>query len=562
MKIAPREYQRDALDAIIRELRDRVSTLVDIATGGGKTYLFAWLAMLLGGRVLIVVHRDELKRQAIEKIRRVCPDIGVSVEQGQHRGDRRRDRSLFEEQASSIVVASKDTLSRPSRLRRFRSDDFDFIIIDEAHRCIRRNESYAAIVRYFCRPPIGTGTAKLIGVSASLDRLDGEALGGLFQSVAYRYSIGQAIDDGYLLEVKVKRAFIKGLRLAALPTGRTPDGEREVSQQAIDRAMRTREYAYGIAGPLLDLAGRTKQGIVFCSSEPQATFQMDVLNAESCGCASLCLGEPYQSADERRAAQDRFRGKGVQFLVTCAVLGEGFDYDGVEIVVPRISKSRSAVAQMVGRGTRPLEGCVDPWHTPDDRKRAIACSPKPWCTVLDACGVSEEHSLVNVTDIFRGRYTAALSQPKLPLKPTTAPADLAERRALRNALAAIEAERLDGLRVEVDYELLDTDMMGDPIRKAGAVSKSQLVHPATERQCRYLESSGFRVPPGMSKRDATAAIGEIRARQDAGPASPGQKGLLARLGLPIQVTYGEARVTLDRAIADRDCAEGGADAHD
>lgn len=519
-----------------------------------NTYFFAWLAMLLGGRVLVVVHREILKQQAIEKIKRVCPDVSITVEQGEHRGDRRGDRNLFDA-GSPIVVASKDTLSRPKRLARYRRDDFDFVIIDEAHRAVKKNESYAAIVRYFCRAPIGNGTAKLVGVSASLDRLDGEALGGMFQSVAYRYGLGDAIDDGYLLEPKVKRALVKDVKLRSLPTSRTPDGKRVVSMTALDRAMNNRRYAYGVAKPLLELAGRTKQGVVFCSSERQAQTQCNVLNAESPGSATLCIGEPYQSAAEQQNARDRMAAKDVQFLVTIDVLTEGWDYDGCEIVVLKPSASRSRIAQQAGRGTRPLDGCVDVWDTPEDRKRAIAASPKPWCTLLDPCGASEEHSLVHITDIFKGRYSAAFSKPPGASVSRSAPADLAERRARRAALDALEEEKLSGLAVEVEYELLDTEMMSEPERKAGSVSKALLTHPATERQCRFLEKHGYRVPVGMTKREAGDAISAIRARIDAEPASDAQKRLLVSLGLPWLVTKGEARKLLDDAFAKQGAAQ-------
>jgi superfamily II DNA or RNA helicase len=513
-----------------------------------NTYFFAWLCMLLGGRVLVVVHKDELKRQAIEKILRICPDMAITIEQGESRGDRRGERNLFEDTGSPVVIASKDTLSRPSRLRRYKADDFDYVIVDEAHRAVKKNESYQAIFRHFCRAPIGRGTAQLIGVSASLDRLDGEALGGTFQSVAYRYLISQAIDDGYLLDVKTKRALIKGVTLTAQPTKRNPDGELDITQSALDRVMRTREYAYGIAKPLLEISGDTKKAAIFTTGHTAAETQVNVLNAEKRGSAVLCLGEPYQSIEERREAQGRFRYGDCQYIVTCDVLTEGWDDDGCEIVVVKPSKSRQRVAQMVGRGTRPLDGCVDVWRTAADRRLAIANSPKPHCIVLDPCGASEAHSLVNVTDIFCGRYSSELSKAKLPPKPSKPPKDIDERRAMRNALAILEEERLEGLAVQVDYELLDADMMGDPSRKAGAVSKSLLVTPATERQCRWLESHGFTVPAGLTRNQASNTIGQIRARDDAGIATPAQKSLLARLGLPTLVTKGEARALLDRTL--------------
>lgn len=544
MKIVPRYYQREALDAIIYELRERVSTLADMATGTGKTFFFAWLCLLLGGRVLVIVHRDELKRQAVQKILRVAPGATISIEQGEARGDTRGERNLFSEGGSQIVVASKDTLSRPKRLKRYKRDDFDWIIVDEAHHVVRRNDSYMNILRYFCRGPVGSGTAKLIGVSASLDRLDGEALGGVFQSVAYRYPINRAIRDGFLLEPRVKRLHLKGVKLSALPVS-AKDGE--ITLAALDRIMRSREYAYGIARPLLELAGGGKQGVVFCSSGPAAEIQAAVLNAEKPGCAALSLGEPYQCLEERQASDLRLRRKEVQFLVSCDALIEGWDYDGCEIVVPKPSRSRKNVAQMVGRGTRPLDGCVDPWDSVEDRLMAIACSPKPFCTVLDPCGVSEEHSLVNITDIFNGRVSEPGRKAPSDAEPPK-PKDNEARRAMRNALRMLEEQRLSGLDVEVEYELLDSEMMTDATRRAGVVSRSTTAHPITEPQARWLEQNGFRVPPGMTKQQAGDAISSIKARQSAGPATAAQKNLLRSLGANPDITRGEARAVLDELL--------------
>lgn len=544
MKIVPRDYQREALDAIIYELRERVSTLADMATGTGKTFFFAWLCLLLGGRVLVVVHRDELKRQAVEKILKVAPGASITIEQGEAKGDRRGERNLFSEGGSQIVIASKDTLSRPKRLARYKCDDFDFVIVDEAHHVVKRNDSYMNIFRHFCRGPIGKGIARLIGVSASLDRLDGEALGGVFQSVAYRYTIAEAIRNGYLLEPRVKRLHLKGVKLAELPTSAK---EGDLTFSALDRIMRTREYAYGIARPLLDLCEDGRQGAVFCSSGPAAQIQAAILNAEKPGCAALCLGEPYQCLAERQSADWRMRRKEVQFLVSCDALIEGWDYDGCAVVVPKPSRSRQRIAQMVGRGTRPLDGCVDAWHTREDRLLAIAASPKPYCTVLDPCGASEEHSLVNITDIFDGRVSERKIRVPGNEEPPK-PKDNEARRAMRNAVQMLEESALSGLSVDVDYELVDSEMMSAPERKAGSVSRSALAHPVTEPQARWLEANGYRVRPGMTKHEASAAISSIKARLDAGPASERQKALLRSLGQNANVTRGEARSVLDQLL--------------
>lgn len=537
MPVLPRNYQVLALDAVLEAWRVHTSAVLDMATGTGKTFLFAWLCLLTGGRVLVVAHRDELLEQAADKIRSVCPDAGVAIERADDRAPLATELNLFGD-PPRVVVASKDTLSRPKRLKRYPPNEFDVVVIDEAQRAVRKNRSYSAIVEHFCAPPIGTGRAKLLGVSGSLDRHDKEALGGLFETVAYRYLIDQAIDDGYLVPVDVKRAHVEGLSLVSLPfdARSAEDGERELKAAELDRAMRRREYVSGVAAPLLELANhpgrRRRQSVVFSSSGPQAELQAEVLNAESPYSAAVCLGEPYQSADARKSVIEAFRAGRVQHLVTCDLLTEGFDHAGVEIVVLKPCNSRSKVAQMVGRGTRPWPGCVDIFTTAADRRLAIASSPKPVCTVLDPCGVSDRHSLVKVVDIFRGRYTRpdTAVDGQSPGRRSRPPDDAAERQAEREAKRLLESERLRGLRVAVEYTLSDGDMMGRPRERSTPVPRSTLSRPATEPQCRFITARGGRVPPDMTFAQAQAVIAGIRARDAFLPPTPQQVETLNRFG--------------------------------
>src|SRR6185369_1474281 len=65
---ALRPYQQEADAAIDRELSLHRSTLVIMATGTGKTVLFASQARKRG-RGLILAHRDSLIKQAAAKLR-------------------------------------------------------------------------------------------------------------------------------------------------------------------------------------------------------------------------------------------------------------------------------------------------------------------------------------------------------------------------------------------------------------------------------------------------------------------------------------------------------------
>ena len=79
-----RPYQTECLDAIAREHATVRSTLIVLATGLGKTTIFAdWIArrrQQLGGRALVVAHRQELVQQAADRIRlQTGASVGIEM---------------------------------------------------------------------------------------------------------------------------------------------------------------------------------------------------------------------------------------------------------------------------------------------------------------------------------------------------------------------------------------------------------------------------------------------------------------------------------------------------
>ena len=78
-----RDYQVTA----VAELRAAISThrtaVYVLPTGGGKTIVAAELARLAaekGNRTLLLVHRRELVKQAIDTLSEACPGLSVGVE--------------------------------------------------------------------------------------------------------------------------------------------------------------------------------------------------------------------------------------------------------------------------------------------------------------------------------------------------------------------------------------------------------------------------------------------------------------------------------------------------
>ena len=124
------------------------------ATGTGKTFASAFAMRELGfKRVLFLVHRNQLAQQAKKSYERV---FGKTITTGLvGAGNYEYD--------ADFVFATRDTLWREEHLYHYKPDDFDCIILDEAHHSSA--DTYQRIMKYF--------TPRLwLGMTATPDKRD------------------------------------------------------------------------------------------------------------------------------------------------------------------------------------------------------------------------------------------------------------------------------------------------------------------------------------------------------------------------------------------------------
>jgi superfamily II DNA or RNA helicase len=98
--------------------------MVALPTGTGKTPTAAMVVQRFGGRTLFLAHREELLRQAIDKIGLIIPNPDAGIYKGQEREGLDRE----------ICVASVQTATRHTDLLRDRA--FDLCICDESHHAL------------------------------------------------------------------------------------------------------------------------------------------------------------------------------------------------------------------------------------------------------------------------------------------------------------------------------------------------------------------------------------------------------------------------------------------
>ena len=397
--ISARPYQTEAIRAVEREFESNQSTLISMATGCGKTIIFAQIAksFIPLGKVLVLAHREELIYQASRKLHAVTglvPGIEMSDEHITH------DPLLQPDIIVSTIQTQISGMAGKGRMAKFNPDEFSLVIVDEAHHTAAK--SYVRVLDYYKQNP----KVKILGVTATPDRADEKALGKIFETVAFEYDILSGVKDGWLVPVHQRLVLCDGLDFSSV---RTTAGD--LNGADLSKIMEEEKALHMIAGPAIELCGE-KKSLVFTASVHQADRLCEIFNRHKSGCARFVHAKTERQ--ERQSIFSGYAAKEFQFLCNCGITTEGFDDPGIEIVVmARPTKSRSLYAQMCGRGTRPLPGVVDSdecgWDDPDmaadARRYAIQRSEKPHIEIIDFVGNSGRHKLMTTIDILGGDYS-------------------------------------------------------------------------------------------------------------------------------------------------------------
>ena len=301
--------------------------LIVCPTGTGKTVLFSTLAMYYGfsRRILVLVHRDTLAKQAKDKISKWNPGIEVGIEQGNQKckGTER------------VVVASVQTIGRPvkqkvggkhpktillpnDRLKRLNPDDFDCVICDEAHHSIAA--SYRLIYQHFgfldekWQKTEQCPNRLLLGVTATPKRSDGELLNQVFDRKVYEYYIEDAVREGWLVN----------LRCWHITTESNLDNVHRLGDD-----LKLDELAKAVNNParnklIVDEWER------LAADRPTVVFAVDVKHAKDLAKEfkkrKVKVAAVWGNDPEREEKLEKFDAGKLQVLVNCELLTEGWDW--------------------------------------------------------------------------------------------------------------------------------------------------------------------------------------------------------------------------------------------
>ncbi len=547
-----RPYQIEAKDGVYRRLvdEDASGTVLAMATGTGKTYcgcefIRSWPEDR--GRILWIAHRDELLTQAGESILAVCGEQ-VDYENSTSRASHEWENPMLA--PSRVVVASVQSLNVQRRLDRYIAADFGLVVVDECHHAVSTNKTYRKVLEKF-------SACKRLGLTATWQRNDKQSLRKYFPTVAYHYSTAAAIRDRFLVPIRQEYVTISGLDLDPLTVNRAG----EFNAGDLDDIMRVEGVVHQICDPVFRLAnhgGKQRRAILCGTSVQQAEAMAEVLNRHRWGCAACVHGKTDK--DIRRDVVAMFREGRVQFLTSCAVFSEGFDEPRIQVVVPKLTCSRTTYTQELGRGLRTWPGAIDSADTREARASAIRSSTKPSCLVLDVWGNSTRHKLVDSVDILAGWEPKKIVEEARKILKANPGTGIDE--ALRKA--KLEEEERD--RARKIGVILRAKFSLSPVNPFDVLDVKEPAnaypwfrgHPASEKQLKVIYNRIHELGPeaegvtliGLNMAQAKVLIEKLNKKRDEGPPTPRMADTLDRFGIdPDGMTWVEAKSKIDEIAA-------------
>jgi DNA repair protein RadD len=273
----------------------------------------------------VIVNRKELLGQSSSHLRKWNVPHGIIAP------------SLQESRAYKIHVVSKDTLIR--RYDKIKNWP-DLLIFDEAHLYLDRQHE---IISHL---PAQT---KIIGMTATPERMDGRGLSEVYETLIEGPSIPWLTDRGFLSPLRYFAPPIDGL--ADIHTRGTEYDEEELE------ALLERRKIYGELVGHYEKHGKGRAALIFCRSVKSAYQTAERFRDK--GFNFHCI-EGKMPDTLRRDLIAALTAGTIDGLTNCEIATYGLDIPRVEYGASiRPTLSRALYFQMIGRILRPFEGKQD-----------------------------------------------------------------------------------------------------------------------------------------------------------------------------------------------------------
>ena len=322
-----RDYQKECVSVIRENFKKKDKQLIQLPTGAGKTLIF------------LTYLKERMARALI-----LCPTLDLLEQVGKNAKDhldsvyiKRKDTKYKNEETYLITSAS---LPKSKTFEELIKIKFDTIVIDEAHKAFCNTymkflSEYSKIHNKF----------KLLGVTATPERMDKKPLLEIFENFTYSKSIIEMIYEGYLCDVVGTKINTRN----RLKTQKSTSDFKLIDLKLLDEPSRNTLIYKTYEENCYD-----KKTLIFCISVDHSIKIADYLKEKNISAEAI---HGNMSVNERQDILRRFQQGKIQVLTNCQLLTEGFDEPSIEaIIIARPTRSKSLYCQMLGRGMRLFPG--------------------------------------------------------------------------------------------------------------------------------------------------------------------------------------------------------------
>ncbi|MGG7212632.1 DUF3427 domain-containing protein [Clostridium nigeriense] len=336
--IRPYAYQKEILDKlrVEREIFNKNKNLVIAATGVGKTVISAFDYKNFcrenkkqPNRLLFVVHREEILRQARDTFRAILKDNNFGdLMVGGNAPD-----SLEHLFVSIQSLNSKDLCEITTE------EYYDFIIVDEFHHAAA--PSYQKLLSYY-KPKV------LLGLTATPERNDNKDIFKYFEDrISGEIRLPEAIDRKLLSPFQYF-AVSDLVDLSKVKWQRKGYNISDLDKVYTGNDIRANEIVNALNKYVTDIDDVI--GLGFCVSKEHAKFMAKRFN--EFGIESIALTDESKK-DERSEAKKRLVNKEIKFIFVVDLYNEGVDIPEINtILFLRPTESLTVFLQQLGRGLR------------------------------------------------------------------------------------------------------------------------------------------------------------------------------------------------------------------
>ena len=289
-------------------------------TGSGKSACMAHIArcsLEKGLRTTVIAHRAEIIKQLSDALRKEGVDHGII-----RSGVQMRAHMPVQVASVQTLVKRMSILPKP-----------DMLMVDESHRIMAN--TYLEVLSAYSH-------AKVLGVTATPERLDGKGLGDVFNAMVRGPEVQWLIDNGFLarpIYYAPKTVDASGVSMRAGDYAKNELASLMDKPSIIgDSVAHYRKYADG------------KTAIAFCVNLKHARDTADAFNQNGIKAEVI---DGTMDDGERAGIVERVRRGATSVLVSCELVGEGFDAPAVgAAILLRHTASLGLHLQCVGRALR------------------------------------------------------------------------------------------------------------------------------------------------------------------------------------------------------------------